>query len=139
LTEWRSGLPLFRATIVERSGRRSEACVQIERRDLAWSLRYRGAAAEVLVVSARAAELMASLPPKARLQSRKRLLSPMPGMLTELRVAVGDQVQVGQPLAIVEAMKMQNVLLAEYAGKVVAIHALPGETVAAEQEIMEFE
>jgi propionyl-CoA carboxylase alpha chain len=67
------------------------------------------------------------------------LLSPMPGLLAALHVTEGDRVEPGQPLATVEAMKMENILRAARAGTVKAIKAAPGETLAADAEILELE
>ena len=67
------------------------------------------------------------------------LLSPMPGLLASLAVAEGDEVKAGQELAVVEAMKMENVLRAESDATVRTMHAAPGESLAVDQPILEFE
>ena len=67
------------------------------------------------------------------------LLSPMPGLLVSLAVAEGQEVKAGQELAIVEAMKMENLLRAERDGKVAKLHAQPGDSLAVDQAILEFE
>ena len=67
------------------------------------------------------------------------LLSPMPGLLLRLAVAEGDSVKAGEELAVVEAMKMENVLRAERDGVIKKIHAGPGESLAVDQSILEFE
>jgi propionyl-CoA carboxylase alpha chain len=69
----------------------------------------------------------------------KYLLCPMPGLLTALHVNVGDSVQPGQPLAVVEAMKMENILRAERAATVKAVNFKPGESMAVDAPILEFE
>ena len=63
----------------------------------------------------------------------------MPGLLTRLDVAEGDHVEAGQPLAVVEAMKMENILRAEKAGTVKAVGAKPGDSLAVDAVILEFE
>jgi propionyl-CoA carboxylase alpha chain len=63
----------------------------------------------------------------------------MPGLLTNLRVALGDEVKLGQDLAIVEAMKMENVLRAERDGRVAKLHASVGDSLAVDQPILEYE
>jgi propionyl-CoA carboxylase alpha chain len=63
----------------------------------------------------------------------------MPGLLTSLAVKPEQEVKAGEELAVVEAMKMQNTLRAERDGKVLTIHAWPGETLAVDQPIVEFE
>jgi propionyl-CoA carboxylase alpha chain len=63
----------------------------------------------------------------------------MPGLLTALNVKAGDKIEAGQPLAVVEAMKMENILRAEKAGKVKAVEAQPGDSLAVDAVILEFE
>ena len=69
----------------------------------------------------------------------KFLLAPMPGLLTRLHVGPGDRVEAGQPLAVVEAMKMENILRAERAGVVKAANFGPGDSLAVDAAILEFE
>ena len=69
----------------------------------------------------------------------KYLLCPMPGLLTALHVGDGDRVESGQPLAVVEAMKMENILRAEKPAKVKATPVKAGDSLAVDQVIMEFE
>jgi propionyl-CoA carboxylase alpha chain len=67
------------------------------------------------------------------------LIAPMPGLLTKLNVKAGDKVEAGQPVAVMEAMKMENILRAEKPAKVKATPVKAGESVAVDQVIMEFE
>lgn len=67
------------------------------------------------------------------------LISPMPGALRAVHVKVGDKVTVGQPLAIVEAMKMQNILRAQQPGYIKAVHKQPGATLAVDDIILELD
>jgi propionyl-CoA carboxylase alpha chain len=67
------------------------------------------------------------------------LICPMPGLLTRLEVDAGDRVEAGQPLAVVEAMKMENILRAEKAGTVKAVNARPGDSLAVDAVILEFD
>ncbi|MCB2051209.1 MAG: DUF2118 domain-containing protein, partial [Novosphingobium sp.] len=69
----------------------------------------------------------------------KYLICPMPGLLVNLHVAEGDEVQAGQPLATVEAMKMENILRAEKAGTVKAVNAKQGDSLAVDAIILELE
>ena len=69
----------------------------------------------------------------------KFLICPMPGLLTRLDVAEGNHVEAGQPLAVVEAMKMENILRAGKAGRVRAVAAKPGDSLAVDAVILEFE
>ena len=112
--------------------------VQVERRGTALALRWRGTEVQAKVRTPRAAELAATMPAKEALDLSRFLLSPMPGLVVALPASEGDTVRAGQPLAIVDAMKMENVLRAERDGRIVAVHAKVGDSLAADQVIMEF-
>jgi propionyl-CoA carboxylase alpha chain len=90
-------------------------------------------------LSPRAAELLAMMPEKEPADTSRLLLSPMPGLLTQLSVDEGQEVKAGEALAIVEAMKMENVLRAERDGKVAKLCAKPGDSLAVDQVILELE
>ena len=79
------------------------------------------------------------MPEKKAADTSKMLLCPMPGLVVSINVAEGDEVQEGQPLATVEAMKMENILRAERKTKVTKINAKPGDSLAVDDVIMEFE
>jgi len=111
----------------------------VERVGVAYHLSHRGAETDALVLSPRTAELNAVMPEKAPPDTSKFLLSPMPGLLVSLAVAVGQEVKAGEELAVVEAMKMENVLRAERDGVVAAVKAKPGDSLAVDQVIIEFE
>jgi propionyl-CoA carboxylase alpha chain len=102
-------------------------------------IRYRGADLDVKVRSPRAAELARLMPDKQPPDTSKMLLCPMPGIVVSIAVAEGDEVQEGQVLATVEAMKMENVLRAEKKATVKAINAAAGASLAVDEVIMEFE
>jgi propionyl-CoA carboxylase alpha chain len=133
-TAWQFGQPLFRGRI---NG--DEVCVQVERRHLKYRLFHWGTQIDVRVLSARAAELLARMPEKAPPDTTKFLLSPMPGLLARIIVAAGEDVKAGQDLAVIEAMKMENVLRAEREAKVMKVLVGVGETLAVDQPILEFE
>ena len=78
------------------------------------------------------------MPVKKAADTGKRLLCPMPGLVVSIAVAEGQEVKAGETLAVVEAMKMENVLRAERDGMVKAIHAKPGDSLAVDAVIMEF-
>ena len=105
---------------------------------MGFRLRLRGADLKVLVRSPRAAELSRHMLEKAPPDTSKYLLCPMPGLLVTLAVAVGDEVQEGQTLATVEAMKMENILKATRAGVVKAVKATPGASLKVDDIILEF-
>jgi len=102
-------------------------------------LRYRGGAFKAVVRTPRQAELAALMPEKQPPDTSKLLLCPMPGLVVRIEVAEGDEVQEGQPLAVVEAMKMENTLRAERRGIVTRIAATPGASLKVDDVIMEFE
>jgi propionyl-CoA carboxylase alpha chain len=85
------------------------------------------------------AELARHMLEKVPPDTSRLLLSPMPGLLTSLTVSVGDKVEPGQPLATVEAMKMENILRAQKAGTVKSVSAEPGQSLAADAVILELE
>ena len=102
-------------------------------------IRNRGADLKVHVRSPRQAELAALMPEKLPPDTSKMLLCPMPGLIVKVNVAEGDEVQEGQALCTVEAMKMENILRAEKKATVSAIKAGPGDSLAVDDVIMEFE
>ena len=112
---------------------------QIERLMLAYRVTHLGAQTEVRVLSPRAAELNALMPFKAPPDLSKFLLSPMPGLLVDVAVKPGQAVRAGEKLAVIEAMKMENVLIAMRDGVVAQVRAQQGESLAVDQVIMEFE
>ncbi|MGY6412231.1 MAG: acetyl-CoA carboxylase biotin carboxylase subunit [Alkalilacustris sp.] len=102
-------------------------------------LRLRGADLKIRVLSPRHAELQALMPEKIPADMSKYLLCPMPGLVVALHVEEGAEVFEGQPLATVEAMKMENILRAERRGTVSSIRAAVGASLAVDEIIMEFE
>ena len=134
-TEWRPGQPLLRARVGGRA-----ATVQIERLPgMEFRLVHGGVVRRAQVLSPRAAELLALMPEKKTADTSRLLLSPMPGLLSAIAVAQGQEVKAGEPLAIVEAMKMENVLRAERDGRIAKIRAKPGDSLAVDEVILEFE
>jgi propionyl-CoA carboxylase alpha chain len=121
------------------SGART-ATVQIERLSASeFRLVHGGVVRHVQVLSPRAAELLALMPAKKPADTSRLLLSPMPGMLASIAVNPGQEVKAGEALATVEAMKMENVLRAEHDGRIAAIRVKPGDTLAVDEIILEFE
>ena len=132
-SDWWFGQPLFRGTVDGES-----KCFQIESHGVGYRLIHRGVQAEVWVLSPRQAALRALMPERVAPDLSRFLLSPMPGLLASLAVAEGDEVKAGQELAVVEAMKMENVLRAENDATVRTVHAAPGDSLAVDQPILEF-
>ncbi|MEW6293048.1 MAG: acetyl-CoA carboxylase biotin carboxylase subunit [Pseudomonadota bacterium] len=132
-TNWQFGQPLYQGTI------NGEAfCMQVERRGLKYRLFHWGTQADIMVLTARAAHLQSLMPHKLPPDMSKFLLSPMPGLLTQIAVAPGQEVKAGEVLAKIEAMKMENVLKAERDCVVDALLAKPGESLSVDQPIIAF-
>jgi propionyl-CoA carboxylase alpha chain len=102
------------------------------------SLSYRGIQVPVHVYTEREAALAALMPIKAAADTSKVLLCPMPGLVKAINVAEGQEVQPGDSLAVVEAMKMENILRAERKGVVKKVNAKAGDSLAVDAVIMEF-
>jgi len=112
---------------------------QIERIGLHYRIIHNGLQIDARVLSARAAELEAMMPFKAPPDLSKFLLSPMPGLLVHVAVQPGQKVLAGEKLAVIEAMKMENILVAQRDGVVAKVAANKGESLAVDQVILEFE
>jgi propionyl-CoA carboxylase alpha chain len=131
---WRPGEPLFPVRIDD-----EPLTVGIERKGAAWRLTAHGASHRVEVLPPHIAQYRHHMIEKVPPDLSRFLLAPMPGLLTQLHVAPGDKVEAGQPLAVVEAMKMENILRAERAGTVKAANFAPGDSLAVDAAILEFE
>ena len=134
-SRWRPGQPLLELSIDD-----AAAIVQVERLPgSSFRLSHRGVVRRVRVLSSRADELLALMPERQAPDTSRLLLSPMPGLLAAVTVMPGQEIKTGEPLAIVEAMKMENVLRAERDGRIARIRAAPGDSLAVDQVILEFE
>ncbi|AYV47191.1 acetyl/propionyl-CoA carboxylase subunit alpha [Caulobacter flavus] len=131
---WRPGLPTFRG-VLDGTAFTAEVAPAPE----GFTIRHRAARARVLVLTARSAELHDKLPAKAPADTSKLVLSPMPGLVVSMDVAVGQQVREGEVVCVLEAMKMQNILRAERDAVVKTVNAKPGDPVAADQVLVEFQ
>ena len=105
---------------------------------LALRVSHDGTQIEAMVLSPLGARLLEMMPYKAPPDLSKFLMSPMPGLLVEVAVQPGQQVQAGEKLAVIEAMKMENVLFASQDGVVGKVSAAKGESLAVDQIILEF-
>jgi propionyl-CoA carboxylase alpha chain len=103
-----------------------------------YELAWRGISAPVRVYTAREAELAALMPIKMSADMSKFLVCPMPGLVKAVHVEEGQDVKAGDALAVVEAMKMENILRAERDGQVKKVRARPGDSLAVDAVIMEF-
>ncbi|MFT3955863.1 MAG: acetyl-CoA carboxylase biotin carboxylase subunit [Piscinibacter sp.] len=114
-------------------------CAQVERSGLDYRISHNGRSVRTRVLSPRAAELYALMPFKAPPDLSKFLLSPMPGLLVDVAVQAGQKVLAGEKLAVIEAMKMENILVAQQDGVVAKVAAAKGESLAVDQIILEFQ
>jgi propionyl-CoA carboxylase alpha chain len=112
--------------------------IKVEPADAGWRLRELGVDVKVQVFSPRVAELARLMKEKVAPDTSSLLLCPMPGLIVSIAVNEGDEVQEGQTLAVVEAMKMENVLKAERKGIVSRIPVKAGDSLAVDEIIMEF-
>ncbi|WP_066553108.1 acetyl-CoA carboxylase biotin carboxylase subunit [Croceicoccus bisphenolivorans] len=116
-----------------------ELIVQIKPVPAGFEFTTRGAKHKLRVLPTRVAKFDKHMIEKIPPDMSKFLVCPMPGLLVSLNVGEGDEVQPGQPLAVVEAMKMENILRAEKAGKVAKVNAKAGESLAVDAIILELE
>ena len=130
---WSPGEPLMRAKVDQHT-----VVVQVDALGSGWRLTHEGGQADVLVLTPRQAELYALMPVKAAPDTSKFLLSPMPGLLASVAVSEGQEIKAGEALAVVEAMKMENVLRATRDGTVKTLHAKAGDSLRVDQKIIEF-
>ena len=135
VSDWRPGQICLYATI----NGTSKVTVQVERRGTRYFLSLDGAQYQCMVLSPLGAELQRRMPIKVPPDTSKFVMSPMPGLLTAISVKVGEAVTAGQKLAAIEAMKMENTLIAAQDGVVAEICANVGESLAVDQLIIRFE
>ena len=132
-SDWRPGLPVFRGVV---DGRAFACAVQPAAEG--YVIRHRAATRRILVLSPRSAQLHDMLPPKKAADTSKLVISPMPGLVVSLDVEAGQSVRSGEQVAIIEAMKMQNIIRAERDGVVKAVLVASGASVAADEVLIEF-
>ena len=132
-SDWRPGAPVWTGTIGAQ-----RAAIQVRGLLNGVALQHAGCAAEARVYTRREAELAALMPVKEQAGSGKQVLCPMPGLVKQILVKEGQEVKNGEPIAVVEAMKMENVLRAERDATVSKIHAREGDSLAVDAVILEF-
>ncbi|MEZ5690609.1 MAG: acetyl/propionyl/methylcrotonyl-CoA carboxylase subunit alpha [Rickettsiales bacterium] len=132
-TQWKIGRSLFQATI---NGK--PVAVHIKNLEEGYILTYGGADAEVRVRSPRVAELAQFMPEKRDRNRKDQLLAPIAGLIVELKVKEGEQVNAGQELLVIEAMKMENVIYADHATTIEKIEIGAKDTVAVDQLLIKF-
>ncbi len=134
-SDWRLGDRLFPATIDGKSA----GVFGIVRRGIAYRIAHAGWIADAVVLSPDVAELAKYMLEKRLVDTSHLVASPMPGLLVSLAVVQGQLVKAGEPLAVIEAMKMENVLRATRDGVIAKLHVKPGENLRVDQPILEFE
>ena len=132
-SKWWPGQPVWTGRVGNR-----ELSVQVKPLLNGVELAWRGIRAPAFVYTEREAALMALMPEKVAADTSKLLLCPMPGLVKAIHVAAGQEVKAGDALAVVEAMKMENILRAERDAVVKSVNAKAGDSLAVDAVIMEF-
>jgi propionyl-CoA carboxylase alpha chain len=132
-SDWKLGQLIFHGT-----WNGEPVCLQLQRIGWRYRVIHWGTQVDVEVLNARDAHLLSLMPEKQKPDLSRFLLSPMPGLLAELCVKPGQEVKAGEKLAVIEAMKMENVLRAEADGVVKEVRAVQGDSLAVDQAILEF-
>jgi len=130
---WKPGEPVWNGVFDDEA-----IAVQVRLRLNGVALAHRGVAADALVYTRREAALAALMPVKEQAGAGKQLLCPMPGLVVSIAVTAGQEVKAGEALAVVEAMKMENVLRAERDATVAKVLAKAGDSLAVDAVILEF-
>ncbi len=132
-SDWKPGDVLWTGTINS-----EPAAVQVRRIPNGFALAYRGVETKAFVYTEREAGYARLMPAKKVADTGKHVLCPMPGLVISIAVKEGQEVKAGETVAVVEAMKMENVLRAEIDGTVKKINAKPGDSLAVDAVILEF-
>jgi propionyl-CoA carboxylase alpha chain len=131
--DWRPGAPLFAGRL---DGRAFTATVAPAPEG--FSIRFRAVRQKILVLTPMSADLHQRLPPKEAPDTSRLVVSPMPGLVVSMDVAEGEEVKEGQVICVIEAMKMQNIIRAERDGRIEALGAKAGDSVAADDVLARF-
>ena len=132
-SDWKPGDPLWNGTINSHP-----VAVQVRSIRNGFVLSYRGFETKAYVYTEREAHYARLMPPPKLADTGKQVLCPMPGLVVSIAVKEDQEVKAGETVAVVEAMKMENVLRAEIDGTVKKIHAKPGDSLAVDAVILEF-
>ena len=133
VSAWWPGEPVWTGTIDGKT-----AAVQVRPILNGYDLSYRGIQVKAHVFTEREAAMAALMPEKVAADMSRFLLCPMPGLIKAIHVSDGQDVKAGDNLAIIEAMKMENILKAERDGRVKIVRAKAGDSLAVDAVIMEF-
>jgi propionyl-CoA carboxylase alpha chain len=132
-SDWKPGDPLWSGTIDSQP-----VAVKVRPIPNGFALSYRGIETKTYVYTEREAAYARLMPVKQAADTGRQVLCPMPGLVVSIAVKEDQEVKAGETVAVVEAMKMQNVLRAEIDGIVKKIHAKPGDSLAVDAVILEF-
>jgi len=132
-SEWKPGDPLWTGTINS-----EPVAVQVRGIANGFALAFRGVETKAFVYTEREAAYARLMPAKKEADTGKHVLCPMPGLVISIAVKEGQEVKAGETVAVVEAMKMENVLRAEIDGTVKKINCKPGDSLAVDAVILEF-
>jgi propionyl-CoA carboxylase alpha chain len=132
-SDWKPGDSIWRGTINDKP-----LTVQVRTISNGFALSYRGIETNAYVYTEREAGYARLMPPKKLADTGKQIVCPMPGLVVSIAVKEGQEVNAGETVAVVEAMKMENVLRAEIDGTVKKINAKPGDSLAVDAVILEF-
>jgi propionyl-CoA carboxylase alpha chain len=132
-SNWKPSAELWRGSVNDTS-----VAVQVRAIPNGFALSHRGVEAKAYVFTDREAAYARLMPAKEATDSGKQIRCPMPGLVVSIAVKEGQAVRAGETVAVVEAMKMENVLRAEIDGTVKKIHAKPGDSLAVDAVILEF-
>jgi propionyl-CoA carboxylase alpha chain len=130
---WRPGKAQFRGRLDGKA-----FTVHVKPAAEGFVIRHRAAKARVLVLTARSAELHTKLPERKPADTSKMIISPMPGLVVSMDVVLGQEVKEGEVVCVIEAMKMQNIIRAERDGVVKTVSSKSGDSVAADEVLVEF-
>ncbi len=125
------------ARVIEGAFDGAPFAVKIKAAPEGYTLRHRGITARALVATPRGAELAKKIPEKKKADTSKLIVSPMPGLVVSIDVKAGQDVKEGEGVAVVEAMKMQNIIRAERDGVISKVHVAAGASVAADEVMIE--
>jgi propionyl-CoA carboxylase alpha chain len=132
-SDWKPGDPIWNGTIDSKP-----VAVQVRGIPNGFALSYRGVETKAYVYTEREAAYARLMPVKKAADTGKQVLCPMPGLVVSIAVKEGQEVKAGETVAVVEAMKMENVLRAEIDGTVKKINAKQGDSLAVDAVILEF-
>ena len=131
--DWRPGKPLFKGRL---AGRPFTVTVQAAAEGFV--IRHRASEMKVLVLTPVSADLHERIPERKPVDTSRLVVSPMPGLVVSMDAVTGQDVKEGEALCVVEAMKMQNIIRAERDGVIKSVNAKAGDSVAADDVLLEF-